>query len=133
MLKFGEKMLELNYDVKVGFSRVDITPPLGVNLLGYYEERSADGILDNLEINTVAIENDGKIAVIFSVDNIGIRTDFLNVVRQNISNALGLPLSGIFIHSTHTHTGPMLNVNVEKNLELDIEKEYARMVYRKLG
>ncbi len=122
-------MAENFYDLTVGFCRLDITPPLGVNLLGYYEERIADGILDNLEVNTIAVEKNGNTAVILAVDNIGIRTDFLNVVREKISLKTGLPQSAIYIHSTHTHTGPMLNA--EKNLEKQIEIDYARIAYDK--
>ena len=33
-----------------GFSRVNITPMLGIGLAGYYKTRHADGILDELEI-----------------------------------------------------------------------------------
>ena len=34
-----------------GFSRVNITPMLGIELAGYYKTRHADGVLDELEIN----------------------------------------------------------------------------------
>ncbi|MBQ6329132.1 MAG: hypothetical protein IJI35_08980 [Kiritimatiellae bacterium] len=42
---------------KAGFARVDITPPLGTPIVGYFEERRAKGVLDGLEdmaINTGA-------------------------------------------------------------------------------
>ncbi len=123
-------MCNRKYDVNVGFSRVDITPPFGVNLLGYYLVRFADGILDNLEINAIAVEKDNKAAVILAVDNIGVRTGYLNKARRDIAEKTGIDISAVFIHSTHTHTGPMLDV--EENLELEVEKEYARLVYRKM-
>ncbi len=34
--------------MKAGFARIDITPPLGSKLQGYYNVRYADGILDPL-------------------------------------------------------------------------------------
>lgn len=46
----------INYDLKVGFSRVEINPPIGVNLRGYFHQRLNEAILDDLEINTVAVE-----------------------------------------------------------------------------
>ena len=32
--------------IKAGFSRVDVTPPLGSFLAGYYHNRFADGMLE---------------------------------------------------------------------------------------
>ncbi len=43
-------MKENNY-FNAGFSRVDITPPLGVKLMGYFIERRANGIPAPLELN----------------------------------------------------------------------------------
>ena len=33
-------------NIKVGFARLDITPPLGIYVSGYYERRFAKEILD---------------------------------------------------------------------------------------
>ena len=46
-------------EFKAGFSRVDITPPLGVFMPGYYQKRYAKEILDPLQINCLAL-SDGK-------------------------------------------------------------------------
>ena len=39
--------------LKAGFGRVNITPPLGVGLMGYFHERISDGVLDFIRIKTV--------------------------------------------------------------------------------
>ena len=50
-----------NYDFYAGFARVDITPSLDVPIIGYYVERKVEGVLDNLEVNAVALKvNDKK-------------------------------------------------------------------------
>jgi len=41
--------------LKAGFARVDVTPGLNVPINGYYEARYAEGVLDALEINALAI------------------------------------------------------------------------------
>ena len=51
-------------DFKAGFSRVDITPPLGVYMPGYYQARHAKEILDPLQINCVAFSDGKKTALI---------------------------------------------------------------------
>ena len=41
--------------LKAGFSRVDVTPMLGIGIAGYYVPRFADGVLDPLQINALAL------------------------------------------------------------------------------
>jgi hypothetical protein len=45
--------------LKAGFARLDVTPPLGVPLAGYYEKRIADGVLDPIQVNAVAVAKGG--------------------------------------------------------------------------
>ena len=46
-------------EFKAGFARVDITPPLGSFMPGYYVDRRAKQVLDPLQINCEAF-SDGK-------------------------------------------------------------------------
>ena len=64
-----------------------------------------------------------------SVDHCGIVKEVLNPMIQNICDATGLPQEAVYIHSTHTHTGPFLNYNPTDPLEI----EYAQTVKRKLA
>ena len=44
-----------------GLYELDITPPLGVNIPGYFQARPACGIRDNLYARAMALENaDGQ-------------------------------------------------------------------------
>ena len=54
-------------EFKVGFSRVDITPPLGIPIAGYYVKRFADGVLDNLDCNCIAVSDGEKTALLYSL------------------------------------------------------------------
>ena len=56
--------------LKAGFGRIDITPPLGVSVQGYYEKRLADGILDPLELNCVAFSDGENKAVLITALNL---------------------------------------------------------------
>ena len=95
-------------NLKVGYARVNITPPMGVNIAGYFVERIADGVLDELEACAVAASDGKNTALLMTIDHCGIVKDFLNEWRANIAAATGVPAEAIFIHSTHTHTGPVL-------------------------
>ena len=92
---------------KAGFARVDITPPLGTPIVGYFEERRARGVLDNLEVNALALCDGERMAVLIAADLLGIEGAAFNAaLRQRIAAAVGIPDEAVYIHSTHTHTGP---------------------------
>ena len=92
---------------KAGFARVDITPPLGTPIVGYFEERRAKGVLDNLEANAVAFSDGTHAAVVIAADLLGIEgVEFNAALRRRVAKAAGLSDEAVYIHSTHTHTGP---------------------------
>lgn len=105
--------------LNAGFSRVNITPSLGCSVYGYFIPRFADGVLDELYVTTLALScGDVKVAVI-SIDNGGITTETLWPMRQKISEATKIPFDAIYIHNTHTHTGPFADCNSDNPLDLE--------------
>ena len=96
-----------------GFARADITPPMGIDIAGYFKVRKADGVLDNLEVVALALRHGEKTVVLMTIDHCGIGKEILNPYKQAISEKTGVPTDAIFIHSTHTHTGPMLIPNTD--------------------
>lgn len=115
--------------LKAGFSRVDVTPMLGIGLAGYYVSRQANGVLDPLQINALALECDDSRVVLLSIDHCGIGKEVLNPMRQHVCDMTGLPWEAVYIHATHTHTGPFLNPNPTDPMEI----EYAQTVKRKMA
>lgn len=112
-----------------GFSRVDVTPMLGIAITGYFKERYAEGVLDALEINALALQcNDDK-ALLMTIDNLHLSRETTTEYRKHISDRTGLKMESIYIHSTHTHTGPLL----DKDAEGVFEKEYYQTVYHKMA
>ena len=97
-----------NYDIEAGFSRVVINPPMGIEVAGYFIPRKADGILDDLEINTLAVKKDDKTVLLMTFDTESLRRGFINDFKAEITAETGIPAEAIFVHSTHTHTGGRL-------------------------
>ena len=92
---------------RAGFARADITPPLGTPIVGYFERRVARGVLDGLEANAVAVSDGGSTAVLIAADLLGIEgVAFGASLRRRVSEAAGLPEEAVYVHCTHTHTGP---------------------------
>ncbi len=102
--------------LKAGFGRVNVTPMMGISLRGYYIPRYADGVLDELEVNALALECGDVKAVFLSVDHCGLSTEIYNDYSKHVSDATGIPVEGIFISSTHTHTAPDVILNAEDKL-----------------
>lgn len=117
-------------NLKAGFSRLDITPPLGIPIGGYYEKRYTKGYLDRLEVHTIAISNGDKKAIIINLDLLHIPNDFCAQQRKVISEFCGVPYDAIFVTCTHTHTSPSL---VIKDDEPEEANELIRAYTIQLG
>ena len=113
---------------KVGYARVNITPPMGVNIAGYFIERIADGVLDELETCAVAVSDGKNTVLLMTIDHCGVLKVFLDEWRQKISEATGIPAEAIYIHSTHTHTGPVLLKDCKNPLNQQYEAFLATRV-----
>ncbi len=91
--------------LQAGFARVNVNPPLGIDVNGYYVKRNAEGFLDDLEVNALAVKNGDKTILLMAIDNVGIGANYPDFM-QAISDRTSLPIEAIFLHCTHTHTGP---------------------------
>ena len=106
-----------------GFSRLDVTPPMGVPVVGYFKPRFAEGVLDALEVNALALAVEDKKVVLLSVDNCGFSEAVAKSYREHICEVTGLPSDCVFLHATHTHTGPSTCPTYEHDLVLLSEYE----------
>ena len=104
-LAFVCTAMVLQAEFKAGFARVDATPPLGIPIPGYFHIRVADGILDPLIIECVAVSDCTNAALIYSVDDVHLTKPFFEKAIPAITAATGIPRDRIYVHSTHTHTG----------------------------
>ena len=96
----------LQAEFSAGFARVDATPPLGIPLVGYFSHRVADGVLDPLYVECVAVSDGTNSALIYRVDDLHLTNPFFKKAFPAITEATGVPRDRIYVHSTHTHTGP---------------------------
>ena len=93
-------------EFRAGFARVDATPPPGLPVVGYFTKRIADGVLDPLYIDCVAVSDSTNSALIYCVDDLQLSNAFLAKAVPEIIKATGVSRERIYVHSTHTHTGP---------------------------
>ncbi len=116
--------------LQAGFARVDITPPFGNDLSGYYERRLADGTLDPLYLNAVALTVGDETVLLMAADYIGIRMDHCAKIRAMISERTGVPADHILIAALHQHTSPCLADPETRETALR-DKAFIDVVYRR--
>lgn len=117
-----------------GFGRVNVTPMLGIDIVGYFKVRKAEAVLDELEINALALGCGEDKVVLLSMDHCGIKQELSNQYRRHISEVTGLPYEAILIHATHTHTGPALKGGTAcDEIGNALMEEYTQTVYHKMA
>ncbi len=102
--------------LQAGYSRVNINPMLGCPINGYFKERYAKKILDDLEIVALALSCGDTKVLLMSIDCMDLPTAVADSYREKISQTTGVPTEGIFIHATHTHTSGSLDIEKADDL-----------------
>ena len=96
-------------ELKIGFGRSDITPPLDLYMAGDSSVRKGEGWLDDLAASALAFSDGEKSAVVITIDNIGFTQVRGDELRNIVSKAVGLPYEAVFYCCTHTHNAPSIH------------------------
>ena len=91
---------------KIGLAEVEITPPVGSSLVGYFEDRKSAGVHDKLFAQTFLFQSGEEQVVLITCDLVALLPETVNEAKDSIGREFSIPRENIFIHSTHTHTGP---------------------------
>jgi Neutral/alkaline non-lysosomal ceramidase, N-terminal len=87
-------------------AQVDVTPPLGVHMRGYFEQRTASTVHDPLYARAFVLEGTGGAIAVVICDIIAIDRKYLDRAKAQIAESTGLRPSQVLIACIHTHTGP---------------------------
>ncbi|MCX7943256.1 MAG: neutral/alkaline non-lysosomal ceramidase N-terminal domain-containing protein [Deltaproteobacteria bacterium] len=91
---------------KVGFSKIDITPyGKSVFMGGFDYNRKSTGVLHPIFARAVYISDGICDVVLVSCDLIGLFSDYVNSVREELAKEFP-EVSRVIICSTHNHEGP---------------------------
>jgi len=103
----------------VGVAEVDITPPLGTRMGGYFRDRFADGLRDPLHAKAIVLAQGGtKIVLVFG-DLPGLPAHVSTRARERAEARTGIPEAHISMAATHTHTGPYLPYGIHLAADRD--------------
>ncbi|HDR4726721.1 neutral/alkaline non-lysosomal ceramidase N-terminal domain-containing protein [Bacillus cereus group sp. Sample62] len=91
---------------KIGVCKVDITPPVGIDFVGYHRETGINNIEEHIYGTIFVFEKDEMKTVFISIDNIGMLVEDTNMIRERVASRLHVPFERITVVYTHTHSGP---------------------------
>jgi hypothetical protein len=111
--------------LKAGFARLDVTPPLGTGVTGYFEPRTSQGVLDPIYLNAIALNDGQNTALIIAGDFLHMMESVATEYRELIESETGIEKSNIMIHCIHQHT------STTPGSTTDIPREYADLLRRK--
>lgn len=117
--------------LKAGFARTDITPPLGAPLAGSYKLRNADGILDPVYLNALALREGEQTLVIIAADVQMTRQEACDALRDRIAERTGVPADHVLINSLHSHTSVRIGGKVGPDSSVIGDLAYLDVLYRK--
>ena len=100
--------------LQLGFGKVDITPRVGVELLGYgpYLNRHSTAVRDRLHARALAVSDGESTVLLISCDLVGLARVTTEEVRQRVGEAHGIPADNVLVHAIHTHSGPVTYPNI---------------------
>ncbi len=99
---------------KAAYDEVDITPPKGTSMPGYFKDRQATGTLDQLKAKVLCLEKGDERIALVACDLIGMAAPIVKRIRDEVvrQGHGALPMNvlprHVWIHCSHTHTGGML-------------------------
>jgi neutral ceramidase len=93
--------------LQVGLAEIDITPPVGYRMDGYFYERLNTGQRDPLKAKALVLQQGATRAALVVCDLIGMPQSMSSEVRALAAKRTGIPAANIAISATHTHTGPL--------------------------
>ena len=95
-----------------GAAQVKITPPLGVELAGYFHKRFAKRVRDDLYARALVIGNRDTAVALVSCDLGTIHGEVTGPAKKQIAKECGIAPEQVLICATHNHTGPEVRTGI---------------------
>jgi hypothetical protein len=104
--------------LRVGVAEVDITPPPGYRMAGYFYERLSTGTKDPLKAKAIVFEQGDVRAALVFCDLVGVPGAVTSRARLKAERKTGILAARIGIAATHSHTGPLYYGPMHELLQL---------------
>jgi neutral ceramidase len=115
--------------LEVGAAEVVITPPLGVESVGYgpnRELRSA-AIHRQLTAQALVVRDGAQAAAIVVCDLVAVTPEFVAAVRARVERETGIAAGNVLVAATHSHSSPSTGSLADFGRT---DREYVRLLVR---
>ena len=92
--------------MRAGAGQTNITPLIGTHLAGYFEDRIAADVDDELFAKAIVLDDGSTTVALVVCDVIVLPGSIVNAVREIVEASTGVPGENVLIAATHTHSGP---------------------------
>jgi len=120
----------MNPNLHAGVARVDITPPVGVDLCGFSaRKKPSRGVHDALEAKALVLNNGRKRVAILTADLIGLPRALAEELFARLRSRCGLGAGDVLVACSHTHSGP--NTGVLRDMG-QASAEYTQLLLQRM-
>jgi len=96
----------MGFNMKAGFWKLDITPPLDAPLVGSWTDLSVTDYLQPLHCNAIVLDDGKSKIAIASVEVCSVREGICHEIRLEVEKRCGISYANTIINATHVHAGP---------------------------
>src|SRR5437016_10009812 len=100
--------------LKAGVAVVDITPPAGYRMAGYYSERRNTGTHDPLLAKAIVFQQGDVRAALVECDIVSMPAAVSSQARARAEKSTGIPARQITVAATHSQPGPLFSGPLRK-------------------
>jgi hypothetical protein len=111
-----------------GAARMVMTPDLGCHISGYYEDRVAQDIRDDLYAKAIVLESSDTCLAIVVCDLIVLLKEDVDRAKARTEELTGIPADNILIAATHTHFGPSTEAGYDVSREEEFMERFPKRV-----
>lgn len=113
---------------KAGVAKMNITPWLGLSIVGYMNDRKVAAIHDEIHVRCLVLD-DGATALAFAVvDSCAVPRAIMDDAKQRVHDAIGLPQENILVSATHTHSAPCTFVGFQSKSDPEYDAFLTRRI-----
>lgn len=126
---FGTVPAENTAALRAGTAIVDVTPPMGISIVGNFTDAKAARVHDPLHVRCLALDDGHTRLALVTVDNCLVSRELFDAAKRRIHKRDGLPPSCVLVSAVHTHSGPA----VTGVFQSDPDPNYAKFLAERIA
>ena len=97
--------------LKVGYSKINLTPSYTVGLGGYSNDdtRRSEGFVTYIFMTCIAVTSGSDTFLLYTFDGLNAAKSLQDKMRSSITETVNIPADHIFIGATHCHSAPTIS------------------------